>query len=164
MQRVVYVEQPFHNRVASFAGASLPVVHLQKRDCQDDSHLHETVYLVQGKEIDESIQSDIENHPKHLRSEIPAICSKGQYAKAGDAAPISGESDQANEDDQGGLQTLPNLITVCDPKHDKSPGEWPHHACLVQKTAVIKRNKGSPAGKVRGCENVRKMGKEGEQE
>ena len=100
MQGIVYVKQPFHELIDFFAMAALSIVHHNNRYRQNNCHLHKSIYLIERKEIHNRIHGNIENHPKHLLFEISAVCAKGQNAKAGDAAPIAGKGDQADQQDQ----------------------------------------------------------------
>ena len=164
MQRVVQIERPFQHGVERFAVAAPSVVHADEGDGQYHRHLHKTVKYVQGEEIDGGINGNIEDHPKHLGFKLAAVGAEGQNAQTGNAAPIAGEGDQANEDDQHGLQRLAQPAAVRHTEHDQTPGKGPHDTGLVQQAAVVKGDEGAPVHKVPGCENIRKMGKQGKKE
>ena len=124
---------------------------------QNNCHLNKSIYFIERKEIHDCIYRNIENHPNHLLSEIAAICTKCQDAKACYTTPIAEKSDQTNKDHKNRLNTLLNSFAVCNAQHYQSPGKWPHNTGLVQNLTIVKRNKRFPANKISWKERICKM-------
>ena len=161
MQWVVYVEKVFHHPVYAAVFAQLSIVHPDHRDCQHNGHLDDSIGTIQRKEIDGCIHRHIENHKKHLLFEISTIGAKCQNAKAGNTAPIAGERDQTDGNDENRLDLLLYFGAVSSAEHDQSPCKGPHDTCLVQDLPIIKGNEGFPINIIGGKINIGKMRNDG---
>jgi len=97
MQRIIYVEKPFHKFVSFCIIASFSVIHHQKRDCQYNSCMNYSVNFIKCKEIYNSINEHIKKHPKHLSIKLSSVSSYRKHTQTCNTAPITRETHNTNQ-------------------------------------------------------------------
>ena len=142
----------------------MAVVHFYHRDREHDAQLKNTIDLIDGEEIHDGVERDIENQPERLLFQIAAVRAESEDAERGDAAPVARESDKADENykERDGLAR--QALTVRGAEHDKPPRERPHDACLVERLPVIKRDERVPIDKIVREKDIAEVRDEGEGE
>ena len=154
MGGVVGVEQLAH----ALPRAALAIVQPQQRNGQAGAQLNQRVNPVNKEEIDQRVEKCPEHHPEHLLAEIATVGADEQNRHGCDAAPIGGEGDDADQQDDDGLLPRFQLVAVVDAQQHQSPGQRPGHAGLVEHRGLEGDKRNAEA------EVIGKMGNECQQE
>ena len=153
MQRIVEIEQPLHHAVDARIAPALPIVAAEHRQREDNAHLQQPIDHVDGKAIDHGVDRHIDDQPESLLFQIAPVRAERQHTERRNAAPVAGEADYADQNNEQRLEPVDDFVTVCYPQHHKTPRERPHHARLVEQTAIVERDERMPVDKVvRGIE------------
>ena len=164
MQGIIEIEEPFKEFVDTGIFSALAVIAREQRQGQRNGQLQNAVEPVEREEIHDRVERHKKQHPSPLRLQIASVRAEGQHAQACDAAPVAREADQTDENHQKRLLQLRKALAVRDAQHDKPPRKRPHDARLVQNAPKVKRDERAGVHKVVGCEAIREMRNDGEQE
>lgn len=96
-----------------------------------------------------------------MQFEISITGAECQHAKTCNKTPVTRYVECTNKEYQDNFYAVSvDFLTVHHAQHHESPRKRPHHACLIQKIAVVKRNKRFPIHKICRIEYISKMGNE----
>ena len=149
MSHIEPIEEPFHKPVHGGAFAALPVIEPQNRQRERNAHLQNAVHAVDGKEIYDRIERDIEKKPEALLFELAAVRAERHDAERGNAAPVARKAHKADkQNEQHPHCAGRDLFAFRDAQHHKTPRKRPHNARLVERAAVVERDKGAPVDEI----------------
>ena len=129
--RIKNIEKPFHKFIDFRIFAPFAVIHCNDRNWENNAHLQNAVRLINGEEIYQRVQSNIENHPRHLLAKIASVSTDCHNTKSGNTTPITRQSNNANQNNEQNFIYWFNSFAVGNSEHYQTPGKWTHNARLI---------------------------------
>ena len=148
MERIICIEQPFHESVDFGVSSALSVIQKQQRYRERNTELYQPVYFIDSEEIYNGIYRSPEHRPGYLLFRLSPVCAYGQHAQRRYTAPIGRQGDGADKQSQNHLCRHFDSVVVRYSQQDESPCERPYDARLVEDIPIIKRNKRVPVCKI----------------